>query len=105
MIEVILSAKKEDEKEAPKSFVILGQVRKPGSYQFGAKDKKMTLLEAISLAGGFSDVANIKKIKILRGQGTEKKTIRANAEAIIGGSEDDVDLEAGDIVNVSESLF
>ena len=91
-----------------RSFVVLGQVKKPGTYQFPAGSTKFSLLEAISQAGGFSDIANSKKIKILRQQRDKtsaKKVIQANAEAIIGGQEPDVELEEGDVINVVESLF
>lgn len=96
------SIKKEKEK---RTVSVLGQVKKPGSYEFPPPPKKMSLLEVLSLAGGFSEIANAKKIKIIR-QGTgEQKVIHANAEAIIGGKDKDVELEPGDVINVSESLF
>ncbi len=88
-----------------KSFVILGQIKKPGTMQFPAGSTSVTLLEAISMAGGFSDIANVKKIKILRQEGGSKRTLSANAEAIIGGGEPDVQIQEGDVINVSESLF
>ena len=88
-----------------KSFVILGQIKKPGTYQFPAGSASISLLEAISTAGGFSDIANIKKVKVLRREGNAKRTIQANAEAIISGSESDIQIQEGDVVNVAESLF
>lgn len=90
-----------------KSFVILGQVKKPGTYQFPAGVTHVSLLEAISMAGGFSDIANTKKIKIVRKtEGAGKhKIVPANAESIISGKEQDIDLQSGDVVHVSESLF
>ena len=87
------------------SIVVLGQVRKPGTYQFPEGAMRMTLLEAVSMAGGFSDVANAKRIKIIRKKDRGNEMIQANAEAIMAGKEKDVELESGDIVNVSESLF
>ncbi len=89
------------------SFVILGQVRKPGTYDFPAGDKKFTFLQAVSMAGGFSEVANIKKVKIVRQDEVTKqrKILRLNAERIISGDEQDPQLESGDVINVAESLF
>ncbi len=87
------------------SVVILGQVKRPGSYNFPPGVSKLTLLQAISLAGGFSDVANIKKIKIVRKTANGNKVFRVNAEAVISGDEPDVDIEASDVIHVSESLF
>ncbi|HTL46905.1 MAG TPA: polysaccharide biosynthesis/export family protein [Verrucomicrobiae bacterium] len=85
------------------SFVVLGQVLKPGTYEFPPGSKKLTLLKAISLAGGFSDIANIKKIKIVRKSTGE--TLDANAEEIISGNSADIEIKANDIINVSESRF
>ncbi len=87
------------------SFVILGQVNKPGTYQIPVGSTEVTFLQAISLAGGFSDVANIKKVKIIRTENGQKKIIRVNAEAIISGKEEDQELKPGDVVHVSESMF
>ena len=87
------------------SVIILGQVKRPGTYSFPPNTSRLTLLQAISLAGGFSDVANIKKIKLVRKAGGENKVSRVNAEAIISGDEPDVEVESGDVVHVSESLF
>ena len=87
------------------SFVVLGQVRKPGTYQFPQGDKKFTFLQAISMAGGFSEVANIKKIKVIRQGEGQRKIIRINAEKMISGDEPDIELQTGDVIHVSESLF
>ena len=88
------------------SFVVLGQVKKPGTYEIPPGAKSVTLLQAISIAGGFSDIANIKKIKVMRKTGGgESQSIHANAESIIAGSQPDVELRPGDIVHVSESRF
>ena len=88
-----------------RSLVILGQVKKPGTVQFPSGETHISLLQAISLAGGFSDIANVKKIKIVRGTGANKQVLQANAEEIIAGQGSDIELEPGDIVHVSESLF
>lgn len=85
------------------TYVVLGQVTKPGTYSFPPGSLKITLLQAVSSAGGFSEVANIKKIKVMR-----KKTgdvLHVNAEEIISGRSADVEIKADDVVHVSESLF
>ncbi len=86
------------------SLSILGQVQKPGPYTFPPTGK-MTLLELISKAGGFTDVANAKNIKIIRKKNDKTTAIRANAESIIGGKDPDIDLEPDDVVHVGESFF
>ena len=85
------------------NFVVLGEVVKPGTYQFPAGVSRIPLLHAVSMAGGFSEVANIKKIKIMRKSTGE--TLRANAEEIISGRERDMEIVANDVIHVSESLF
>lgn len=87
------------------TFVVLGQVRKPGTYEMPPGLTSITLLQAISIAGGFSDVANTKKIKIMRKSANNTQTVTANAESIMAGKESDVEIEPNDIVHVYESLF
>lgn len=85
------------------NFVVLGQVMKPGTYTFKPGAMNVTLLEAISTAGGFSEIANIKKIKIRRK--TTGEVLDVNAEEIISGRRPDLLINADDVVHVSESLF
>ncbi len=87
------------------SIVILGQVKKPGPYELPPGSSKLTLLQAIALAGGFTEVANIKKIKIVRQGSGKSQILSANADSIISGKDQDIELEPGDAINVSESLF
>lgn len=85
------------------NYVVLGQVTKPGTYSFPPGALKITMLQAISSAGGFSEIANIKKIKVMR-----KKTgdvLHVNAEEIISGRASDVEIKADDVIHVSESRF
>jgi len=102
--EVVIEVTDKYASEKEKSVVLLGQVKQPGSQPF-PKAGRFTLLQAIAVAGGFSDVANIKKIKVIRGGEVKGEVLRANAEDIISGKKPDIDLEDGDIINVAESLF
>lgn len=102
--EVVIEVTEKYASKTEKTVVLLGQVKTPGSQPF-PKAGRFTLLQAIAVAGGFSDVANIKKIKIIRGGEEKGQVIRANAEEIISGSKPDIELEDGDIINVAESLF
>ncbi len=87
------------------TFVVLGQVQKPGTFNMPSGPQNFTFLQAISMAGGFSQVANIKKIKIIRQVDGQRKILRINAESIISGSAEDLKVEPGDVIHVSESLF
>lgn len=102
--EVVIEVTDKYASEKEKSVVLLGQVKQPGSQTF-PKAGRFTLLQAIAIAGGFSDIANIKKIKVIRGGEENGRVLRVNAEDIIGGKKPDVELEDGDIINVAESLF
>ncbi|MFA6637163.1 MAG: polysaccharide biosynthesis/export family protein [Candidatus Omnitrophota bacterium] len=84
---------------------ILGQVKEPGSFEIKGR---LSLIELISLAGGFTKIASTNDVRIIRttSDGT-KSTIRVRANDIInrGREEDDIPLEPGDIVTVPESFF
>lgn len=102
VVVVELSAKLVEKEK--RSVSVLGSVQKPGSYEIPAEGK-LTLLKVISLAGGFSDVANVKNIKVIRKDKDKTRVIRANAEAIISGKTQDIDLEPEDVIHVGESFF
>ncbi|MFZ5802849.1 MAG: polysaccharide biosynthesis/export family protein [Candidatus Omnitrophota bacterium] len=84
-------------------FSILGEVRNPGHYEILGQ---LRLVEAISMAGGFTPVANEKKVKIIRKTETGEIKMEENVEEIMrGGKEDHVFIQAGDVINVSKSFF
>ena len=85
-----------------KSISVLGSVSKPGTYDY---EPGATLMRLISKAGGFSDLANKRKIKIVRQVGNDKKVLMANGSDIINGKADDPNVGAGDIIFVPESVF
>jgi polysaccharide export outer membrane protein len=59
---------------APKIFVI-GYVTKPGPYPLRGE---MSVLQALSLAGGFTPFASPKKIKVLRNNGGKREIHKIN---------------------------
>jgi polysaccharide export outer membrane protein len=88
-----------------RKFFVYGEVVKPGSYLI---DENMTVLRAISMAGGFTRFGSSSRVKILRpkktGQGYE--TIKVNMTGVMKGhSDEDVLLKQGDIVTASEGVF
>ena len=86
-------------------FYVYGEVSRPGGFSL---EDNMTVLKAISYAGGFSEYGTPYKVKVLRttpGQG-RYKTIKFNFKRAMNGiSEDDISIEANDVVIVSASLF
>lgn len=105
LVNPVVVVEVDETEQSKESLAILGQIQRPGTYDF-PEDEKLTLLQLISKAGGFTPVANVKKIKVIRKE-KEKKTrvIRANAEAIISGKEADVELQPDDVIHVGESFF
>jgi len=103
--EVVIELKRARKKEATDTVSVLGAVRSPGNYEIVTRGKRTTLVQAILQAGGFSDVANIRKLKVIRKGNGQNQVIRVNAENIISGKESDIELQPEDIIHVSESLF
>lgn len=81
-----------------KTIYLLGEVAKKGPVEM---TPGMTLLEAISNAGGLTDYANSRKIYILRNQaGTHQKIPVHYKEALKGDSSLNVLLKPGDTIVV-----
>lgn len=90
-------------KQFSKVFVY-GEVIKPGSFELS---EKMTLLQCISLAGGLKDRANPKKLNIKRIKEGKITSIMVDMTAITQKehSDQDVELEPGDVIIVPESFL
>lgn len=87
------------------NVIVMGEVAKPGQYGFGDASE-MTLLGAVSMAGGFTRIAAIDGVKIIRvDEFGKKRNIKVNINRIYNGKEEDVVLEPNDIVVVPESWF
>lgn len=83
---------------------VTGQVVKPGAFEY---NKKITILEAITMAGGLSQNANSKKIKIIRQKGGQETSMIIDLTEVTekGKKEKDVELIPGDVVFVPESFL
>ncbi len=89
-----------------KKVFVLGQVAKPGSYDLPT-ESKLTVLEAVSLAGGFTPIAAPNRTKVIRNAGgkSESFTIEVSAITKRGEKSKDMPLEASDVVYVPQSFF
>ena len=89
-----------------KMVYVLGQVKKPSELSI-PPEKSMTVLEAITSVGGFTDIANTSKIKVLRMENGKQKSIDVDVNAITkqGKKSLDVELMPGDVVFVPQSMF
>jgi len=88
-----------------RKFFVYGEVARPGSYPL---EDNMTVLKAVSLAGGFTKYASSSSVKILRlykdRPGYEPIKISMNA-VMKGDSKKDIIIQPGDIVTISEGIF
>lgn len=84
---------------------IIGQVQKPGSYPY--LEKEISLVEALSKAGGFTQIAARNKTRIIRVEGGIEKIIQVKVDAITksGQKAQDVKILPGDIIVVPQSFF
>jgi polysaccharide export outer membrane protein len=63
-----------------RKFTVLGQVQRPGIYEYSG-DERMTLLQALALAGGFTRMASPSKVTVKRVEGSQVKTFSLKNEA------------------------
>jgi polysaccharide export outer membrane protein len=90
---------------AQRGFTILGQVTKPGTYEFPG-GKSLSLLQAVGMAGGFTRTADRGKVIVKRApDGAAPQTIRLNAKKLAGDGKDSFAVEPGDVITVGESWF
>ena len=82
------------------SFNMVGEIGRPGSYPL---TRRMTVLDAIAMGGGFKDFAKTKKIYILRvgANGTEQR-ISFNYKQVIKGvnPQQNIELQPRDTIVV-----
>ncbi|MCM8775164.1 MAG: polysaccharide export protein [Candidatus Omnitrophica bacterium] len=90
-------------KEFSRVFVF-GEVANPGSFPIYGK---LTVFEAITLAGGFTELANQSKVKVIRQRGGKEVTYEMDIERMAkkGDTSQDLELEANDRVIVPRSFF
>jgi protein involved in polysaccharide export with SLBB domain len=79
---------------------VLGQVKDPGSYPF---KERLMLVQAISLAGGMTTIAQPRRVKVIRETDAGRQTFEIDVTRIIDSKAADLALEPGDIVFVPES--
>lgn len=84
---------------------IIGQVKNPGSYPLVKQN--MTIVEAISIAGGFTQIAARNHTRIIRREQGMEKVIEIKVDEITqsGKKNKDIQIYPGDIIVVPESFF
>ncbi|MFO8073679.1 MAG: polysaccharide biosynthesis/export family protein [Polyangia bacterium] len=85
-----------------KKVSVFGQVKKPGTFPY---HNRMTVVEAISLAGGFTSMAKTDNTTVIRGEGDAQQRYSVPVEDIGRGRAANFLLRSGDIVFVPERIF
>jgi polysaccharide export outer membrane protein len=78
---------------------VIGQVTKPGMF---VMNPSLTVLQALSLAGGSTPFAKLDNISVIRGSGANQKVLPFRYGQVIEGKslQQNVTLESGDVVVV-----
>jgi polysaccharide export outer membrane protein len=85
-------------------FTIIGQVNKPGTYEY-AESEPLGLLEAIGMAGGFTRIADRGHVIVKRREGDKVRTTKVNAKKLTDSSVDQFLIQSGDVINIGESWY
>jgi protein involved in polysaccharide export with SLBB domain len=83
-------------------ITILGQVAKPGTFPYTTG---LTLIQALSQAGGLTGIANLDKVNLTRRTVGGSRTVVISIGTIMEGRSADIPLQSGDRIFVHERLF
>jgi len=90
---------------AKRSFTVLGQVQKPGTYEIEG-DEAISLLQAVGMAGGYTRIADPGNITVRRTDGGQEQVMRFNGRRMAkGDASPDCVVRPGDVITVGESIF
>jgi len=81
-----------------RTYFIRGEIRNPGRFSIVSG---VTIMQAIAAAGGYTEFASQRSIKLIRG-GT---TTTINMKSIERNPEKDIRLESGDVIVVDRSIL
>ncbi len=85
-------------------FTIIGQVGRPGTYEYSASEP-LGLLEAVGMAGGFTRIADRGHVVVKRREGDAVRTMKINAKKLSTAGTDACEIQTGDVINVGESWY
>jgi protein involved in polysaccharide export with SLBB domain len=85
-----------------KRIIVYGQVQKPGTFPYPGS---MTIVQAISLAGGFTAMAARERVVVSRVENDRQQVIEVNVREIADGRAPNRFISPGDEVYVPERLF
>jgi polysaccharide export outer membrane protein len=88
-----------------KRFILLGQVKSPGTYAIPAQES-LDLIQAIAMAGGFTTIASPGRITVVRRNEGKEETFKVDAKRMTKDSrEKPFEIQPGDVITVPESFF
>jgi polysaccharide export outer membrane protein len=89
-----------------RNVFVTGAVKRPGSYAIPI-EKPTTVMEVLSMAGGFSETAAVNSTRIIRTERGVERTVEVKAGDIVkkGDKAQDVAVRPNDIIFVPESFF
>jgi polysaccharide biosynthesis/export protein len=82
---------------------VVGELARPGGYQV-EHNNRLTLLDAVALAGGPTRVANLANARLIRRSATGREELKINMKRVLYGDGPDMLLADGDILYVPTSL-
>jgi protein involved in polysaccharide export with SLBB domain len=83
-------------------IMVMGQVAKPGVFPYTTG---LTLIQALSQAGGPTGIANLDKVNLTRRTEGGSRTVVISIGTIMEGRSADIPLQSGDRIFVHERLF
>jgi len=90
---------------AKRRFAVLGEVSRPGYYEM-PQIGKITLIEAIATAGGYTGIADASKITVKRLVDGKQVALKLNAKSMAKESGSKMfELQPDDTVTVGQSIF
>ena len=86
-------------------FVVYGQVARQGKYEL-SPEEELTVSQAILRAGGFSQFANTKNVRLIRRTPQGNKSVRLNLDDVMrkGRLEKDILMRRNDVIIIDEKL-
>jgi len=92
--------------QSPGTIYLTGEVSRQGPLEIPANEQ-LTVTTAILRAGGFSDFANRRKVKVLRKTSSGEKVYRVDVKQVLDKARGDLDftVKPGDVIMVPARLI
>ncbi len=78
-------------------FSVMGRVKSPGTFSPG---RYVNVLEALSMAGGPAEFANLDNVLIIRKSGSQLRTLNARLASLFKVGTDSRDVAGGNIIQI-----